>query len=598
MSFRSAWRHAAKTSPSTQHILPPKVDDDDMISGGTPEPTLVVTNSRPPSTHDTKTDKSVDGIKDAGAVQQMENAVPKPLDDTAKIDAGATQSAVEEEQQQKQVPTQESRWTLWWGKSKSEDPTAAKDPGDKVTINNEPTNNALGSTSTSEVTSTTPVEQPPTSAPSCPVDIAPPPKSAEPSSGSYLAWLWSSRSPPKSANPDLEKFAADAKIINEDIAQPSAAPERTNLPNSPDRMASTQNPLITTLPQTRSSWMTFWARSDSMPDLKRTVGPETMQVPGDIDSQGRPLKRQRTQDDTSIDIPATDVNASIKSKPPHTPTTSTSTLPATPSKGPDQPPTSTTPPKPESPSKATPSKASPSKATPTKKGKPAVPPPPNHVVPEFETVYPTLPAKEGFLYRVTKAILPGSGNPAHTILPGALHAHSRRCAPPPIRKAVAIGIHGFFPLRIIRSVLGEPTGTSVKFATLASEAIHRFSDKHYGCPREIEVVKIALEGEGTVAARIDLLWRKLVSETLWMEFIREADLILVACHSQGSPVGAGVMARLVEEGIVSHRTRLGLLCVAGIHLGPAIDVGQRVVIKAYNAIESEAARELYGTVFF
>jgi len=56
------------------------------------------------------------------------------------------------------------------------------------------------------------------------------------------------------------------------------------------------------------------------------------------------------------------------------------------------------------------------------------------------------------------------------------------------------------------------------------------------------------------------------------------------------------MARLVEEGVVvMERTRLGLLCVAGIHLGPAIDVGQRVVIKAYNAIESEAARELYGT---
>lgn len=80
-----------------------------------------------------------------------------------------------------------------------------------------------------------------------------------------------------------------------------------------------------------------------------------------------------------------------------------------------------------------------------------------------------------------------------------------------------------------------------------------------------------------------------------MEHIREADLILVACHSQGSPVGAGIMAKLVEEGIVAmERTRLGLLCVAGIHLGPAIDVGQRVVIKAYNAIESEAARELYG----
>jgi hypothetical protein len=142
-------------------------------------------------------------------------------------------------------------------------------------------------------------------------------------------------------------------------------------------------------------------------------------------------------------------------------------------------------------------------------------------------------------------------------------------------------------------VLGEPTGTSVKFATLASDAIHRFSTREYGSPQAIEVVKIALEGEGTVAARVEMLWKSLVGREEWMRHIREADLILVACHSQGGPVGAGIMARLVEEGCVGEGKRLGLLCVAGIHLGPAIDVGQRVVIKAYNAIESEAARELY-----
>lgn len=157
-----------------------------------------------------------------------------------------------------------------------------------------------------------------------------------------------------------------------------------------------------------------------------------------------------------------------------------------------------------------------------------------------------------------------------------------------------IGIHGFFPLRILRSVLGEPTGTSIKFATLASEAIHRFATRQYGSASEIEVVKIALEGEGTVAVRIDMLWKTLSGKEEWMERVREADMVFVACHSQGSPVGAGIMARLVEEGVVSEKTRLGLLCVAGIHLGPAADVGQRVVIKAYNAIESEAARELYG----
>jgi hypothetical protein len=325
-----------------------------------------------------------------------------------------------------------------------------------------------------------------------------------------------------------------------------------------------------------------------MPDLKRTAQiPETMQVPDDIDAQGRPIKRQKTQDDSTLDIPTTEVNALIKPiviKPSHTSSNSTSAIPlGTPSKPPASP-------KPETPSK-----------TPKKDPKvklPPLPPPPNHVLPDFETVYPSVPAKEGLLSRVTRAIIPAAGRAPYHILPGALHAHPRRSHPPPIRKAVAIGIHGFFPLRILRSVLGEPTGTSVKFATLASEAIHRFSARTYGSASAVEVVKIALEGEGTVAARIDMLWKSLVGKEEWMTHIREADLILVACHSQGSPVGAGIMARLVEEGCVGEGKRLGLLCVAGIHLGPAIDVGQRVVIKAYNAIESEAARELYGIIFY
>ena len=593
MSFRSAWRYAAKTSPTTSPTLPPK----EVVNSGAPsEPTLVVTNSRPPSTHDPKTDKPVSNSQDASAEQRPENGIQTRIEDAPKQDVEPTAPTPKTreseevgtmEQSKKEASLQDGRWFSWWGSVKSEAPAPAKDLSDKVATNGERPKSAPEPPTTESTPSTSalPVEQVPTSPaslPSQPVDIRTLPTTSETSSGSYLAWIWSSRSPPKSTASDLEKTAVDTSTANEDTIKPPAATEEIATPRPP---ASTQNPLITTLPQTRSSWMTFWSRSDSMPDLKRTDGPETMQVPGDIDSQGRPLKEQKTKDDMSVDIPTAEANANIKSKKPtHTPSISMSEVPCTPTKPPASPISSPT--KPETPSKATPSKKDKSKS------KTVMPPPPNHVLPEFETVYPTLPRKEGFLSRVTRAILP-SMNSSYTVLPGAVHPYPCRCPPPPIRKAVAIGIHGFFPLRILRSVLGEPTGTSVKFATLASEAIHRYSEKHYGSARDIEVVKIALEGEGTVSARVGLLWRNLAGKKEWMDHIREADLILVACHSQGSPVGAGIMAKLVEEGIVVERTRLGLLCVAGIHLGPAIDVGQRVVIKAYNAIESEAARELY-----
>jgi hypothetical protein len=483
-------------------------------------------------------------------------------------------------------------WFGWWGGTKGE--TAG--PASTTTAVKSEAGNGRPSTAPElskpvEATAT-PTSPPPEAAPApvpppsepLPIKSTPPP--TEPAGDSYLtSWLWGSpRSPPKPGETEPPKPTKEP-ITKEDIKEHStAAPAviTTGPPKAPGTLVpNLQNPIISTLPQTKASWVSFWARSDSMPDLKRPALPETMQVPDDVDVQGRPLKKQKTQDDTLV-IDSTQTPTSTPLKPPkptHTPATSISSIPNTPVKP----------------------AASPKSDTPSKKDKsklqPKIPPPPNHVLPDFESIYPTPPSKPSLFSRVTRAILPISSNPTYTVFPGALHSRPQRAHAPPIRRAVAIGIHGFFPLRILRSVLGEPTGTSVKFAALASEAIHRFSEREYGDRAAIEVVKVALEGEGRVADRVNLLWKNLRGNKEWMGHIGEADLILVACHSQGSPVGAGIMARLVEEGVVDcGRTRLGLLCVAGIHLGPAIDVGQRIVIKAYNAIESEAARELYGMV--
>jgi hypothetical protein len=578
---------------------------------GISEPTLVVTNSRPSSTHDAKNAVKVDKpieepmahepmahepvaqepAEQQPAAQEIMEQVPtndEITTDVPKVDntdaPSKADSNVTKESDDPKVmaPNQDTSWFSWWSGAK---PTTTMPPSvaeAKETTEPEHPKTAPETGSATVIETNTPVPPPESSSTvqesTEPVPIKSQPSISESSNASYLAWIWPARSPPKSTPAQFETPPPlETTAVLENITKPI---EQSQQPTPKETESSTTiatvNPLITTLPQTRSSWMSFWARRDSMPELKRTIGPETMQVPDDIDPQGRPVKKQK------IDEPVpqiTEINGSIKSKTGvHTPSVSISAIPATPNKPP------ATPTKPETPTK-TPQRSK------NGKDKAKAPPPPNHVLPEFDTVYPSLPAKEGFFSRVTKAILPTS-SANHPL--GALHPHAKRCPPPPIRKAVAIGIHGFFPLRILRSVLGEPTGTSVKFATLASEAIHRFSDRQYGSPSAIEVVKIALEGEGTVAARIDMLWKNLSKNTEWMDHVREADLILVACHSQGSPVGAGIMARLVEEGIVRERTRLGLLCVAGIHLGPAMDVGQRVVIKAYNAIESEAARELYG----
>lgn len=140
--------------------------------------------------------------------------------------------------------------------------------------------------------------------------------------------------------------------------------------------------------------------------------------------------------------------------------------------------------------------------------------------------------------------------------------------PPRVKRALAIGVHGYFPAQLIRSVLGHPTGTSIRFANSAASAIQRWTqDQGYSC----EIEKVALEGEGKIAERIDLLWKLMLN---WIEKIRRADFVMIACHSQGVPVAMMLVAKLIAFGCVNSAT-IGVCAMAGVNLGPFADYKSR-----------------------
>ncbi|KAK6348941.1 hypothetical protein TWF730_009702 [Orbilia blumenaviensis] len=141
---------------------------------------------------------------------------------------------------------------------------------------------------------------------------------------------------------------------------------------------------------------------------------------------------------------------------------------------------------------------------------------------------------------------------------------------PRIRKAVAIGVHGFFPMKILQRVLGEPTGTSVRFANEGAAAIQRWADKHN---LSVDIEKIALEGEGRVSDRVEVLWKLLENR---LDVIEAADFVLVCCHSQGTPVGVHLVARMIEYGIV-EKSKVGIIGMAGINLGPFGELNSRIL---------------------
>ena len=52
----------------------------------------------------------------------------------------------------------------------------------------------------------------------------------------------------------------------------------------------------------------------------------------------------------------------------------------------------------------------------------------------------------------------------------------------------------------MRTVIGEPTGTSAKFVNMMVQALEEFQEEH-GVHLE-KVTKIPLEGEGTINGRV------------------------------------------------------------------------------------------------
>ena len=185
----------------------------------------------------------------------------------------------------------------------------------------------------------------------------------------------------------------------------------------------------------------------------------------------------------------------------------------------------------------------------------------NILLPSFRSTY-HIAEHHSFLQQVARLLVPAKqGSPRHVDL---------LKDPPRIKKALAIGIHGYFPAPLVRTLLGQPTGTSLKFSDSAADAIKRWTSKRgYEC----EIEKVALEGEGKISERVDMLWKLMLN---WIDHIQKSDFVLIACHSQGVPVAIMLVAKLIEFGCVSSAARVGVCAMAGVNLGPFPDYKSRL----------------------
>jgi hypothetical protein len=196
--------------------------------------------------------------------------------------------------------------------------------------------------------------------------------------------------------------------------------------------------------------------------------------------------------------------------------------------------------------------------------------PRNLLLPSFRSTY-RMKENPSIIKQITQLLL-------RTQQPPANHVFKSK-ETPRVKKAIAIGVHGLFPASYLRPMIGQPTGTSIRFANHCAVAIRRWADSNGS--GECEIEKVALEGEGKIAERVDNLWKLLLN---WIEQIKNADLIVLACHSQGVPVGVMLLAKLIELGVITS-SRVGVCAMAGVSLGPFPDYKSGMGILMGSAAE-------------
>jgi hypothetical protein len=72
-----------------------------------------------------------------------------------------------------------------------------------------------------------------------------------------------------------------------------------------------------------------------------------------------------------------------------------------------------------------------------------------------------------------------------------------------VKKVSIIGVHGWFSQGPLRNLFGEPTGTSIKFATMMSNAVKEHFEHSGHTLKDDQISVIALEADGQVADRVN-----------------------------------------------------------------------------------------------
>lgn len=142
------------------------------------------------------------------------------------------------------------------------------------------------------------------------------------------------------------------------------------------------------------------------------------------------------------------------------------------------------------------------------------------------------------------------------------------------------------------NVVGEPTGTSAKFASMMKSAVKAVYAEQGSPLNDEAIMTIPLEGDGTVQSRLTRLYKQLTAREDWVTALNTAGRVFVASHSQGTIVSAMLVSKLIHEGEING-TKVAMLNMCSVSQGPFFSLYNSWTVPAYLYFESKAATELF-----
>lgn len=170
-----------------------------------------------------------------------------------------------------------------------------------------------------------------------------------------------------------------------------------------------------------------------------------------------------------------------------------------------------------------------------------------------------------------------------------------------IKKVVIIGIHDFLPIKLVRTLIGQSTGSSIKYVDIASKCIRQWMKENRDGAEEdedeeeeegIDITNISLEGEGKIEERVAKLNKLIIN---WSTIINEADFIFFISQSGSTPIAIKLLNSMFEnnEFFKIDNKKIGLLSISGNFHGSFRGTNSKIVIRAYTSIENEIINEFF-----